>query len=1083
MGAADLPSDSELLQQVHWIRGLAYAILRDHELSQDVSQEVLLMAISGEPRHGRILRAWLAAVTRNLALSQLRERSRRTAREARSARSVEALPARDPLEVLEAHEAVTQAMHALPADAREVILLRFFEDFSFHEISRRLGIREEAARMRLHRGLEQLREALGRQRVGWKAWCAMALPSAALASRTSVLASILTMKATKAIGVLLLALLLVFAFLEFQRADGVGRAEEAGIAATKNDSSSATEQSPPEVPEEQAVTRSDPPGDASASTWTIRGVASYANSGPAGGVRVRAILHDGYDEECPVLTETVLVTAPNGAIVWELQSPERATYARFDPEQSGVGYGDARLILSGQAPPQDLAVILFHWTTPIRGVVRNEAGEPIPEAKVRGGFEPVFTDTDGKYSLVGRAGNGEQYLYAEAEGYAQERVITKISAGEEGQADFVLRKEFVIRGRVLDEAGAPVEGATVNSFGPYGNSVLSALDGSFELHHLERRTARHQLFANKKGYAEAVAEVETKNRLQAIQDLVLVVGVRVEGTVLDPNGEPIEGASLYLGFSPSAYNRVDAVTHRSGNFVFANVAPGKRTLVTRYPGFAPDRRELSVPEKQKQLSGLIIRMSPGIGVKGQVFDESGTPLPDAWVSPREGWDSLEVNVQTDVDGCFEIDGLPESRVILDLYKAGFSRLEVPLKDADRENMKLTMRRSGGLRGRVINESTGEPITDFRIRLFPPQLLPGDKLKVSTIPGDWGDGINLHDVDGVWATDVEMDAGRMIGVEASAAGFCAGRMERVLISAPSEQSLLEFRLLPGAGLRGKLLPRDGGAPVANAHIAVLNRAQLEPGAVPGQWIPWTSSDEEGFFEFQDLMPGQIFLRVSHAEWMPQVDGPFELLAGSENAERILLLDAGTTMRGRVLTPGGLPMPDLSVEAYGHQIPNLPNLHATGATDSEGKFAIPHLPLGRYRVLVVAGSAPQRTVQFSKSIVLSDENATELILQLVGSSSIRGTVTSDQALPEKLRVALDLYPHHDGGKSPLPSGLLSVGTFVVNGQYEFPAVEAGEYAIRIWSYAAPDGRQYSTHQRVTVPEGSKMVVNLRTEASPR
>ena len=49
-----------------------------------MSQEVLLKALSGERRQGRVLRAWLAAVTRNLSVGLLRERDRRQSRELRA---------------------------------------------------------------------------------------------------------------------------------------------------------------------------------------------------------------------------------------------------------------------------------------------------------------------------------------------------------------------------------------------------------------------------------------------------------------------------------------------------------------------------------------------------------------------------------------------------------------------------------------------------------------------------------------------------------------------------------------------------------------------------------------------------------------------------------------------------------------------------------------------------------------------------------------------------------------------------------------------------------------------------------------
>lgn len=169
--------EEDLLQQVRWVQGLAFAILRDRQLAEDVSQEVLLRALAGEPRQGRVLQAWLSAVTKNLSLNARRDRRRRRAREERAARP-EASPAgKTPLEVLEAHRALTSALAALTPDAREVVVLRFFEDLGFAEIAARLGIREEAARMRLHRALVSLRIQLAARDRDWKTLCTLALPT------------------------------------------------------------------------------------------------------------------------------------------------------------------------------------------------------------------------------------------------------------------------------------------------------------------------------------------------------------------------------------------------------------------------------------------------------------------------------------------------------------------------------------------------------------------------------------------------------------------------------------------------------------------------------------------------------------------------------------------------------------------------------------------------------------------------------------------------------------------------------------------------------------------------------------------
>lgn len=194
------------------MQGLAYAIVRDWQLSEDLGQEVLVRALEGRAREGRVLHAWLMAVTRNLSLNALRERRRRREREARSAVPEAAPPAPAPLEVLEAHRALTAAIAALPADAREAVMLRFFEDLSFPEIAQRLGIREEAARMRLHRAIALLRSRLGGSGHDWHALCLLALPlktSRALEAGIVTGGIVMGVKSTGVFGVLLAALLLL----------------------------------------------------------------------------------------------------------------------------------------------------------------------------------------------------------------------------------------------------------------------------------------------------------------------------------------------------------------------------------------------------------------------------------------------------------------------------------------------------------------------------------------------------------------------------------------------------------------------------------------------------------------------------------------------------------------------------------------------------------------------------------------------------------------------------------------------------------------------------------------------------------
>jgi len=174
--------DADLFQQARWVQGLAFAILRDRQLAEDVSQEVLLKALNGEPRQGRVLKAWLAAVTKNLAFNARRDRLRRSAREERAARPETTPPAKTSLEVLEAHRALTAAIAALAPDQREVVVMRFFENLDFAAIAERSGINEPAARMRLHRALVSLRGELTTHDRDWRTLCTLALPASLVSS-------------------------------------------------------------------------------------------------------------------------------------------------------------------------------------------------------------------------------------------------------------------------------------------------------------------------------------------------------------------------------------------------------------------------------------------------------------------------------------------------------------------------------------------------------------------------------------------------------------------------------------------------------------------------------------------------------------------------------------------------------------------------------------------------------------------------------------------------------------------------------------------------------------------------------------
>ena len=155
------------------IRGAAYRFLGSEEEARDVAQEAFLKAyraLEGFKREARFS-SWLYQIATNLCRDRLRRR--RT----RAAVSLEELEETGPVIVETrpgAHElllqsdlaqAVRRAVHALPEEQREVVILKEYQGLTFLEIAQSLDVPVSTVKTRLYRGLGQLRLRLEREGV------------------------------------------------------------------------------------------------------------------------------------------------------------------------------------------------------------------------------------------------------------------------------------------------------------------------------------------------------------------------------------------------------------------------------------------------------------------------------------------------------------------------------------------------------------------------------------------------------------------------------------------------------------------------------------------------------------------------------------------------------------------------------------------------------------------------------------------------------------------------------------------------------------------------------------------------------
>ncbi|MFB3067519.1 MAG: sigma-70 family RNA polymerase sigma factor, partial [Planctomycetota bacterium] len=169
------------------MRRIALKILHDEAQADDVVQGAMLKALERPPP--RNLRAWLAAVTRNLAISAWRSERSRGRRERAAAREERLPSVGHAVARLETQRQVVDAVLGLEEPYRSVIVLRFFYELSPREIADRLDVPLETVRTRLRRAQTSLRAHLQRHHEDRKAMLLALVPLLELPGRGPAVAA------------------------------------------------------------------------------------------------------------------------------------------------------------------------------------------------------------------------------------------------------------------------------------------------------------------------------------------------------------------------------------------------------------------------------------------------------------------------------------------------------------------------------------------------------------------------------------------------------------------------------------------------------------------------------------------------------------------------------------------------------------------------------------------------------------------------------------------------------------------------------------------------------------------------------
>ena len=607
-----------------YVRRLARSLVFDDARADDVAQDVWVAALEHGPRETSSLRAWLAALARNLAWKSRRGDRRRAAREEAVARP-EAVPsAAEILERESVRRRVIEAVLALEEPYRSTIVLRYFEGLEPREVARRLDVPVETVRTREKRAREMLRARLDREHAsdgnGRRAW-SLALvrelrldvpPSHAWPIvAKSILSGGLVMSTVKIVAGASAALLLVlgtFAWIEHRRAPELSPSLAAG-------STEALERAP-----KTAETAKTP----------AERVAVQGDNGPAkaatdlqGSLLVRVRWRD---DHTPAADVGIQVEDELGQVEFQ--------------------WSDARTDADGTCT--------FDHLRP--GTITVYADRQIEGQKYRSGVDvevPPGTCAETELEI--------------APGYSVDgEVVDERGAPVSGAVVLMARDQIGWLGLPVARSGA--DGRFRIRAAPPGSCLCAYLAG--------RSPSLRPRLPMSLG-------PDMHFRL-----VLPGPGGDLEGVVTDLAGSPIADAKVLVGGEDYRDVRLVegqtvhgpasrlARTDELGRFRVEGLEPGSRPLTVRASKFAQCTSTAEV--RAGETAHADVRLSDQVIVEGAVHDGDGRPLAKVFVVHKEGETFLRVLSKTAEDGTFRLVGLPVGDFHLKASLQGTGSAEVDL---------------------------------------------------------------------------------------------------------------------------------------------------------------------------------------------------------------------------------------------------------------------------------------------------------------------------------------------------------------------------------------------------------------------
>ncbi len=674
----------------------------------------------------------------------------------------------------------------------------------------------------------------------------------------------------------------------------------------------------------------------------------------------------------------------------------------------------------------------------------------------------------------------------------------------------VLREPIGVRGRVVDDTGAPlkrfdVEAVAVRDPTP-SLAVVNALDsrkqtfesedGSFLLGGLQ--PGRWQLRASAPDHvfkmASPTAELPATG---APVDLVLVRAASVAGIVFDPTGAPASGAQVKLarfardsgGEDESFTERRDppeSVADAKGAFVLQGLPPGPCQIFASASGFAPSAPAAVELDAGARKEGVELHLCRGGRLTGEAFDAKGAHAEGRTVTAATMNEGEPHAARVDAQGRFEIANLAPGtyQVMLNPTMSNLEKLGSGDSGESASNgmeelftsMKMTSAQI--TEGETTHVVLGAP-PRAPVRLFGTVTRGGEPLKTGMIVclGEGGGLLSKMKMGTIRPTgeyEIKLDEpGRIV---LSLQGGATSEFHATVPEVPEFRFDLE---VPAGGLRGVVFGPDS-KPAQGVEIGLIRASGASFLSAMGG-LGETASDDQGRFSFEGLAPGKYSIaaggiRADHATFGAPAFGRSVVTGLQVGRDKVLegveiRLGKPGSIAGTVRDSDGQPVAGATVFA---RDANGELLHAFSGvvTGSDGRFTYAGIADGSYTL-----SARSKTLVSPESAAVLVRDGKSVDVELAVAPGTTLVVSIEDKDGTALRASFSVKDDRGREMAQMmdASGIEGVMLGGISStENKVGPLAAGEYKVSATSF---DGR--SASKTVKLRGQDERSVKLRLE----